>query len=58
VPFPLIAYPKAWTPGTKGPLVAEVVLPDIKTEADFDKYKGKLKGMIVMANPMRDVPAG
>jgi carboxypeptidase Q len=57
VPFPLIAYPKAWTPGTNGPLVSEVILPDIKTEADFDKYKGKLKGMIVMANPMRDVPA-
>ncbi len=57
VPFPLIGYPKAWTPGTNGPIVAEVIYPDIKTEADFEKYRGKLKGAIVLTAPMRDVKA-
>ncbi|MBS1787070.1 MAG: M20/M25/M40 family metallo-hydrolase [Acidobacteria bacterium] len=55
VPFPLIGYPKAWTPGTNGPIVGEVVYADIKTEADFEKYRGKLKGAIVLTTPMRDV---
>ncbi len=57
VPFPLIGYPKAWTPGTNGPVVGEVIYPDIKTEADFEKYRGKLKGAIVLTVPMRDVKA-
>ena len=57
VAFPLIGYPKAWTPGTNGPVVGEVIYPDIKTEADFEKYRGKLKGAIVLTVPMRDVKA-
>ncbi len=56
-PYPVIGYPKAWTPGTNGPVVAEVVFPDINTEADFEKYKGKLKGAIVLASPLRPVLA-
>src|SRR6266496_5797573 len=31
--IPLIAYPKAWSPGTPGPLTAEVVYVDAKDEA-------------------------
>lgn len=46
--FPVIAYPKAWTPGLKGNVQAEVVYLDIKTEEDLNKYKGKLKGKIVL----------
>jgi hypothetical protein len=57
VPFPVIAYPKAWTPGTNGPIAAEVVCFDVKTEADFEKYRGKLKGAIVLTMPMRQVNA-
>lgn len=57
VSFPLIAYPKAWTPGTEGTVTSEVVFADIKTEADFEAYRGKLKGMIVLAVPMREVKA-
>ncbi|HEU4768993.1 MAG TPA: M20/M25/M40 family metallo-hydrolase [Pyrinomonadaceae bacterium] len=55
--IPLIAYPKAWSPGTNGPVTAEVVYIDAKTEADLEKYKGKLKGKIVLTGPLRDVPA-
>lgn len=45
---PVIGYPKAWTPGIKGTVQAEVVYLDAKTEADLEKYKGKLKGKIVL----------
>ncbi len=46
--IPLIGYPKAWSPGVEGTLEAPVVYFDAKTEAEFDKYKGKLKGAIVL----------
>ena len=38
--FPLIAYPKAWSPGTNGPVAAEVVYFDAKDEADMARFKG------------------
>lgn len=55
--FPVIAYPEAWTPGTNGPVTGEVVMIDIKSEADFDKYKGQLKGKFAMSSPAREVKA-
>ena len=47
---PIISYPKAWSPGIKGNVQAEVVYLDVKTEEDLNKYKGKLKGKIVLFN--------
>src|ERR1700674_4708107 len=44
----LIAYPKAWSPGTDGPVRGEVVFLDVKTAADLAKYRGKLAGKIVL----------
>jgi hypothetical protein len=55
--IPLIAYPKAWSTGTAGPLTAEVVYVDARTEADLEQYKGKLNGKIVLTSPVREVPA-
>jgi carboxypeptidase Q len=55
--IPLIAYPKAWSPGLNGPLTADVVYFDARTEADLEKFKGKLQGKIVMTAPVRDVAA-
>ena len=52
---PLIAYPKAWSPGTNGTIGGEVVFLDVKTIADLEKYKGKLKGRIVLFSPARHV---
>src|SRR4030095_639316 len=52
---PLIGYPKSWTPGTPGAVTAEVVYAPISSEADFDKYRGKLQGKIVLAQPAREV---
>ncbi|MGY6742379.1 MAG: M20/M25/M40 family metallo-hydrolase [Cecembia sp.] len=43
----VIGYPKAWTNGTNGPVNSEVILLEINSDADFDKYKGKLKGKVV-----------
>ena len=55
--IPLIAYPKAWSPPTNGAVIGDVVYLDAKTEADLEKYKGKLKGAIVMIQPTRDLKA-
>src|SRR5689334_6417022 len=53
--YPLIAYPKAWTPGTSGSVSGEAVLATIAEERDFAKYRGKLRGKFVLTMPMRDV---
>jgi len=50
-----IAQAGPWSPATKGPVSAPAIWVDIKTEADFDKYKGKLAGKIVLYGEMRDV---
>ncbi len=55
--IPLIAYPKAWSPSTKGAITADVVHFDAKTDADFEKYKGKLKDKIVLVSDLREIKA-
>jgi len=55
--YPLTAFPKAWTPGTKGPLTAEAVLAVITTDSDFDAYRGKLRGKFVLTTALRPVEA-
>lgn len=51
----LIAYPKAWSPGTNGTVRGEVVMMNVNTEADLAKYKGKLRGKIVLISPAREI---
>jgi hypothetical protein len=55
-PAPLIAYPRAWTPSTKGPVSGDAVLVTGRTASDLDKYRGTLKGKIVLVEPMRERP--
>jgi carboxypeptidase Q len=55
--FPIIGYSKAWSPGTNGPVTAEVAYAPIANEADFAKYAGKLKGKIVFLSPAREIEA-
>jgi len=55
--IPLIAAPKAWSPGFDQPITADVIYLDAKTESDLEKYKGKLKGAIVLVSPVREVKA-
>src|SRR5580704_4330715 len=54
---PLIGYPKAWTPGTNGPVTAEAVLAVLANDRDLDTYRGKLKGKFVLIMPERPVTA-
>src|SRR5207237_5600040 len=80
--IPLIAYPKAWSPGVKvmaevasvpvskgknktalappptsSVVTADVIYLDAKNEADLDKYKGQLKGKIVLISQPVEVKA-
>ena len=55
--FPLLAFPKAWTPGTDGPVKGDAVLAIIDKAEAFEQWKGKLKGKIVLVSPSREVPA-
>ncbi|HEX6279748.1 MAG TPA: M20/M25/M40 family metallo-hydrolase [Pyrinomonadaceae bacterium] len=44
----LHAYPLAWTPSTNGIVSGEPISVSIRSKDDFEKYRGKLKGAIVM----------
>lgn len=82
--FPVIAYPKAWSPGldkvvqqpaptpvkkgrktdaapqTVEPntvLTSDVVYLEGETEADLEKYRGQLKGKIVLVSGLRELKA-
>lgn len=50
-----IAQAAPWSPSTNGPKTGQVVIVDVKSAADFDKYKGKVAGKIVLVGEMRDV---
>ena len=50
-----IAQAAPWSPATKGAVGGPAVWVDIKDEKDFDKYKGKLAGKIVLYGDMREV---
>jgi hypothetical protein len=52
----LVGIPLAWTEGTSGAVTGEPIIASIRTEADMDKYKGKLKGKIVMTVEPRELP--
>lgn len=49
------SYPKAWSPSTNGPVTSEVVYYDATNEAELEKFKGKLKGAIVLLAPERKI---
>jgi len=49
----LIGFPLAWTPGTNGPVSGEAVHAPLRTQADLDKWKGKLKDKIVLVDAPR-----
>jgi carboxypeptidase Q len=45
---PFTANPVAWTGSTPGAVVSEVILLDIQSEEDLEKYRGKLRNKIVI----------
>ncbi|MCY7347937.1 MAG: M20/M25/M40 family metallo-hydrolase, partial [Pyrinomonadaceae bacterium] len=52
------AYPKAWSPSTSGAVTGDVVIVDATDEAGLEKYKGKLKGAIVLTSQPREIKPG
>ncbi len=52
---PLIAYAKAWTPGTNGVMKGKCIRVKIEDKKDFEKYRGKLSGMIALFGPDPEV---
>lgn len=48
--FPLLAYPKAWTPGTQGTVRGQAMKAEIKSEKDLEQYKGKVAGKILFVD--------
>jgi carboxypeptidase Q len=52
----LILQSTPWSPATSGPVTGDVVFVKIETDKDFDQYKGKLAGKVVLYGPMREVP--
>jgi hypothetical protein len=48
----------AWTPGTKGRIVAPVVAVSVSSWAELDKYAQKVKGSFILLNPPARVRSG
>lgn len=55
-PAVFIAQATPWSPSTNGPVTGDVVQINIQDDKDFDQYKGKLAGKIVLLGKMRPVP--
>ncbi len=53
--FPLISYPKAWSPPAHG--TGEVVYFDPKTDGELSAFAGTLHGKVVLFDSLRDVKA-
>jgi carboxypeptidase Q len=52
---PLYALPKAWSPPTAGVVRGAALRVDIKSEKDFDQYRGKLAGRVLLLDKPRDL---
>ena len=50
-----IAQAAPWSPSSNGAVTGPAVWIQIKDDKDFDKYKGKLAGKVVLFGDMRDV---
>ncbi len=51
---PLEAFPKAWSPNTEVK-DAEVVWVNAQSVAELEKFRGKLRGKVVLSGPIREV---
>jgi hypothetical protein len=53
--MPLIGAPQAWTAGTEGVISGQPMIVNITSEADIEKWKGKLAGKIILIDPLREI---
>ncbi len=44
----ITGYPRAWSPALAAPLTGAPMVVEVKSKDDFEKYRGKLRGAIVM----------
>ena len=51
--MPLHALPRAWTPGTAGPVEGDAVFAKLDNNDDLAKWRGKLRGKVVFLNDAR-----
>jgi hypothetical protein len=54
---PIFAVPRAWTPGTKGPVKGEALRVTLDSEEDLEQYRGKLAGKILFVDEAREFKA-
>jgi carboxypeptidase Q len=54
---PLLALPKAWTPGTGGAVHGTVIVATVDSEEDIEALCDKVAGKIVFLDRARDLPA-
>jgi carboxypeptidase Q len=52
---PLIALPKAWTPGTERPVRAGALRVKLESQADLDRVRGTLAGKVLFLDEARDL---
>lgn len=52
---PLHAQPVAWTGSTKGPVTGEAVIVRVDSAADLERFRGKLRGAMVLAQEPTDI---
>ena len=52
---PLLALPKAWTPGTEQPVQGLVMKVKLESEEDLEKHRGKLAGKILFLSDPRTI---
>lgn len=53
--WPVVAFSKAWAPGTNGAVTGDAVYAPITDESQFTQYQGLLKGRFVLLSPRRAV---
>src|SRR5207244_5671486 len=49
---PIIGFQQPWSPGTSGPVAGQAIMAVINGPEDLEKFKGKLKGKIVLTAAM------
>lgn len=55
--FPLLSYPKAWSPATGGSRKGEVIWFNANTDSAVATFRGKLKNTFVMMGDEREIKA-
>jgi hypothetical protein len=52
----ILAEPLAWSPSTQGTVTGQPILVEVDGPEDFDQYRGKLRGAIVLNGKPRSEP--